>query len=116
MSTEKRFTVVGTARNSDGVLKIRWANDLSSRTKALVKNGVSEIELIELPEPMTKNSAVIYYLNNYEGLTAEQKEVLEMRLSDSERVAKRKDMKDTLSTGTGVEESVDDDVVDEAAH
>lgn len=56
--TEKLFTVAGTARNSDGTVKARFANDLVARIKILNKAGCTDINLVELPEPMTKLAAL----------------------------------------------------------
>lgn len=57
-NTEKLFTVAGTARNSDGTVKARFANDLVSRIKILNKAGCTDINLQELPRPMTKLEAL----------------------------------------------------------
>lgn len=46
------FTVAGVSKWNDD-FKVRFANDLS-RVKMLVKRGNTEIELVELPQPMTK--------------------------------------------------------------
>ena len=56
---EQKFTVAGTARQH-GITKVRFANDLVSRTKILIKNNCDNINLIELPEPMTKLEALKY--------------------------------------------------------
>lgn len=53
------FTVVGTSTHQ-GQTKVRFANDLVSRVKILVKNGHTDIDLFELPEPMTKAEACDY--------------------------------------------------------
>jgi hypothetical protein len=54
---EKTFTVAGTA-TQHGITKVRFANDFVSRYKILLKNGCDPINLIELPEPMTKLEAL----------------------------------------------------------
>ena len=51
---DKLFTVAGTATNPDGTTKVRFANDLVARVKILTKAGCTNIELVELPQPMTK--------------------------------------------------------------
>jgi hypothetical protein len=56
--TEKLFTVAGTATNPDGTTKARFANDLVARVKILSKNNCSNINLVELPKPMTKLEAL----------------------------------------------------------
>lgn len=57
MATEKLFTVAGTA-TQNGVTKARFANDLVARIKILNKAGCTNINLVELPEPMTKLQAL----------------------------------------------------------
>ena len=56
---EKTFTVAGTS-NLNGVVKFRFANDLKSRIAVLKRNGHTEINLIELPEPMVKADAIAF--------------------------------------------------------
>jgi hypothetical protein len=57
--TTKTYTVAGTS-NLNGVTKVRFANDLSSRVSTLVKNGHEDIRMIELPRAMTKTEACRY--------------------------------------------------------
>ena len=57
MTNEKTFTVAGTA-TQNGVTKARFANDLVARIKILNKAGCTDINLVELPEPMTKLQAL----------------------------------------------------------
>lgn len=58
--TDKLFSVAGTATNPDGTTKARFANDLVARIKILNKSGCTNIDLMELPEPMTKLQALQY--------------------------------------------------------
>ena len=60
MSAEKLFTVAGTAKNADGTVKARFANDLVARIKILNKAGCTDINLVELPQAMTKLQALQY--------------------------------------------------------
>lgn len=46
------FSVAGVSK-WNGDFKVRFANDMT-RVKMLVKRGNTDIELIELPQPMTK--------------------------------------------------------------
>lgn len=57
MATEKMYTVAGTASHK-GVTKTRFANDLVARIKILTKAGCTDINLVELPKPMTKLEAL----------------------------------------------------------
>lgn len=52
MATDKKFAVAGVS-TLNGKTKIRFAND-SMRVKILAKNGHTDVELIELPNEMTK--------------------------------------------------------------
>lgn len=52
MATEKKFAVAGVS-TLDGKTKIRFAND-TMRIKILAKNGHTDIELVDLPNEMTK--------------------------------------------------------------
>jgi hypothetical protein len=56
---EKLFTVAGTSRRN-GVVKFRFSNDLKGRIPMLIRTGHTEIDLRELPEPMTKAAAIAY--------------------------------------------------------
>ena len=56
MATDKRFSVAGVS-TLDGKTKIRFANDVM-RIKILAKNGHTDVELVELPNEMTKAEAV----------------------------------------------------------
>ena len=56
-----KFTHAGVSRYK-GEFKARWAND-AARVKILAKNGHSDIDVIELPNPMTKVEAVQYLLS-----------------------------------------------------
>jgi hypothetical protein len=53
--TDKLYTVVGTS-TLNGETKIRFAND-TMRIKVLAKNGHTDINLVELPNEMTKIEA-----------------------------------------------------------
>jgi hypothetical protein len=54
---DKTFTVAGTS-NLNGETKVRFANDLVVRIKVLGRNGHTAINLVELPQAMTKEDAV----------------------------------------------------------
>ena len=52
------YTFAGTSR-LNGTVKVRFAND-AARVKVLAKNGHTDIDLIELKHPMTKEEIVAY--------------------------------------------------------
>lgn len=85
MSTEKTFTVVGTSITREGVLKLRWANDMS-RVKILIKAGHTEIDLIDLPNPMTKLQAAQYLLTT--SLSPEREAVATLKVTEKVKVKK----------------------------
>lgn len=60
MATDKRFSVTGSSL-FNGKTKIRFATD-GARVKKLVKDGHTEIDLIDLPREMTK-AEIAQYLN-----------------------------------------------------
>jgi hypothetical protein len=55
------FTHAGVSK-LDGEFKVRFAND-AMRTKVLIKNGHTDIDIIELKHAMTKEEAVAYLLS-----------------------------------------------------
>jgi hypothetical protein len=63
MATTKTFSVIGVS-TLNGKTKVRFANDLASRIKNLVKNGHTNVELFELPEAMTKEAGLAYVKAN----------------------------------------------------
>ena len=55
------FTVAGVS-TQHGSTKVRFANDLVSRTKLLAKGGHDPLELVQLPKAMTKAEACQYLI------------------------------------------------------
>ena len=77
-----KFTHAGVSRLK-GEFKARWAND-AARVKILAKNGHTDIDVIELPNAMTKVEAVEYLLsinfdNGNTAVRAALEEALEKR-------------------------------------
>jgi hypothetical protein len=58
MATTKTYTVAGST-TLNGKTKIRFCNDVM-RIKVLDKNGHQNINLVDLPEPMTKGQIAQY--------------------------------------------------------
>ena len=70
------YTHAGVSR-LDGKIKMRFANS-ADRVKVLVKGGHTDIDLIELKYPMTKEQVVDYFLEiNYAGDNAEIQAAIE---------------------------------------
>lgn len=57
--SEKLYTVVGKS-TLNGKTVNRVANNIN-RAKVLARNGHTDIDLQELPKPMTKEAAIAYY-------------------------------------------------------
>ena len=55
------YAIAGVSR-LNGAMKFRVANDMT-RVKVLAKNGHTDIDLIELKEPLTKEAAVAFLLS-----------------------------------------------------
>lgn len=71
---DKTFAVAGIS-TLDGVAKVRFAKDIA-RVKVLEKNGHTNINLIELPNPMTKVAAVQFLMSNSAFSDADSQTVL----------------------------------------
>ena len=84
---EKTFTVAGTATNADGTAKARFANDLVARIKILNKAGCTNINLIELPRPMTKLEA-LQHLQSL-GQTGDAGYAVANKLAEKTKVSKK---------------------------
>ena len=91
MATEKLFTVAGTAKNADGTVKARFANDLVARIKILNKAGCTDINLIELPKAMTKLEA-LQHLQTL-GMTGDAGYAVANKLAEKTKIAKRDQVK-----------------------
>jgi len=57
----KSFTHAGVSK-LDGEFKVRFAND-AMRTKVLIKNGHTDIDIIELKNAMSKEDALAYLMS-----------------------------------------------------
>ena len=97
MATDKLFTVAGTATNPDGTTKVRFANDLVARVKILTKAGCTNIELVELPQPMTKLAALEYLQEQRK--TGDEGYVIANKLAEKTKIAKKGEVRVTLKTG-----------------
>ena len=57
----KTFTHAGVSK-FNGEFKVRYAND-ALRTKVLVKNGHTDIDIMQLPSPMVKEDVIAYLIS-----------------------------------------------------
>ena len=90
--TEKLFTVAGTAKNSDGTVKARFANDLVARIKILNKAGCTDINLVELPRAMTKLEA-LQHLQTLGITEGDAGFVVANKLAEKAKLAKKGEVK-----------------------
>jgi len=91
MSQDKLFTVAGTATNADGTVKARFANDLVARIKILNKAGCTNINLMELPQAMTKLQALQYLTE--QGVTGDAGYAVANKLAEKTKIAKKAEIK-----------------------
>lgn len=91
MSAEKLFTVAGTATNPNGTTKARFANDLVARIKILNKAGCTDINLVELPQAMTKLQALQYLQE--QGVTGDAGYAVANKLAEKTKLAKKGEVK-----------------------
>ncbi len=104
---EKLFTVAGTA-TQHGVTKARFANDLVARIKILNKNGCTDINLVELPKPMTKLQALQYLQE--QGVTGDAGYAVANKLAEKTKIAKKGEIK--VSGKSATAKSVEAPVVE----
>jgi hypothetical protein len=88
---EKLFTVAGTATHK-GVTKVRFANDLVARIKILNKAGCTNINLVELPEPMSKLQA-LQHLQTLGITDGDAGFAVSNKLAEKSKVAKKGEVK-----------------------
>lgn len=89
--SDKLFTVAGTARNPNGTVKARFANDLVARIKILNKAGCTDVNLVELPRAMSKLEALQYLQE--QGITGDAGYAVANKLAEKSKVAKRGEVK-----------------------
>ena len=94
----KTFTVAGTATNPDGTTKARFANELVARIKILNTAKCTNINLMELPKPMTKIDA-LEYMQSLDVFTGDASYAIATRTADKLKSARKGEVKVTLSTG-----------------
>ncbi len=111
MATDKTFTVAGTA-TQNGVTKARFANDMVARVKILTKAGCTNINLIELPQPMTKLEA-LQHLQTLGITEGDAGYAVANKLAEKTKEAKRGEVK-VAGKAPKVKATATDKVADEA--
>lgn len=99
MSQDKLFTVAGTAKNPDGTVKVRFANDLVARIKILNKAGCTDINLVELPQAMTKLAA-LQHLQTLGMTEGDAGFAVSNKLAEKSKIAKKGEVKVQAGKGT----------------
>ena len=105
MAAEKLFTVAGTAKNPNGTVKARFANDLVARIKILNKAGCTDINLIELPRAMTKLEA-LQHLQTL-GQSGDAGYAVANKLAEKTKIAKRGEVRVKATKATPSAKSAD---------
>jgi len=90
MADNKLYTVAGTAEQH-GMTKVRFANDFVSRIKILDKNGCTNIQLFELPEPMAKLDALRWLKE--QDLSGDAGYAVDAKLAEKMREARKGEVK-----------------------
>lgn len=88
---EKMFTVAGTA-TQNGTTKARFANDMVARVKILTKSGCTNINLVELPRPMTKLEA-LQHLQTLGITEGDAGYAVANKLAEKTKIAKKAEIK-----------------------
>ena len=109
MTTEKTFTVAGTA-TQNGVTKARFANDLVARIKILNKAGCTDINLVELPHPMTKLEA-LQHLQTLGITEGDAGYVVANKIAEKTKVAKAAEIRVAVKPSKGVKSATKKEAV-----
>jgi hypothetical protein len=86
---DRTFTVVGVS-TKDGLVKVRWANDLEPRIKRLEKLGNTNVKLFEIPIPMSKVDATRWLNNKMQDLSALEMEAVLIKSAEKMREYRNK--------------------------
>ena len=83
------YSVAGTSRGTDGVVKIRFANDYVGRFKQLLRNGHNDIELVELGDAYTK-AEIVQILMTHPSFESEEQQsaIYEYAVRNAPAIAK----------------------------
>ena len=91
MSVEQLYTVAGVT-TFNGQTKVRFANDLIARIK--IFNGAgAEVNLIELPQAMTKLQALQHLATLPEFNTGDSGFAIQLKIAEKTKAAKKGEIK-----------------------
>lgn len=113
---DKIFARAGVTR-MNGQLKLRFSNQIDGRMDILIREGHTDIDIVELREPMTRAEAVAYLLSiDFANGNAEVQAVLEAearkrRLPGYEPEARKRGRRPRVVEAEAVE-AEDDNVIE----
>jgi hypothetical protein len=87
-NTTQLFTVAGIVTQGTST-KVRFANDMIRRIKQFTKGKASRIDLLELPNAMTKIEALKYLASHADFQSASDQATIADTLEDKEKDAKK---------------------------
>jgi hypothetical protein len=98
MATEKTFAVAGVS-TLEGKTKIRFMND-STRVKILIKNGHTDIDLVDLPREMNKAEIAQHLteINFANGRPAVEAAIADLARKNKVKIVKAKTLEEVLAT------------------
>ena len=86
--TSQLFKVAGITTHN-GNAKVRFTDDMVRRIKQFSKGGATRIDLVELPNEMTKIEALKYLASHADFQSAEDQATIADSLADKEKVANK---------------------------
>jgi hypothetical protein len=98
MATEKTFAVAGVS-TLEGKTKIRFMND-STRVKILIKNGHTDIDLVDLPREMNK-AEIAQHLTEIDfakGRPAVEAAIADLARKNKVKIVKAKTLEEVMAT------------------
>ena len=91
-AAEQLFKVAGITTHN-GNSKVRFTDDLIRRVKQFSKGGASRIDLMELPEAMTKLDALRYLQTHAECQSPEDQALINDAIEDRSKSSKQGEVK-----------------------
>jgi hypothetical protein len=92
MKKDQLVNVAGTSKSPEGEVKIRFGIDLVTRTKALQRWKHTDINLEQLPRPMTKLEALLH-LQSIGYTEGDAGYVIAAKVAEKSKLAKKGEMK-----------------------
>ena len=89
---KQTFKVAGITTHN-GNAKVRFTDDLIRRVKQFTKGGATRIDLIELPNEMSKVDALKYLASHADFQSAEDQALIADALADREKTASKGEVK-----------------------